>query len=167
MPGKLQKFANKAAFYFYLRMQRDNIIMGFRKWVEDYGLEQMKETITKGEFPDIAPDLFSQAGEYIEYLETISDEYLVELLSEAAPDILQHIVSMGPSGGVYLIKLRLHFLDLCRHPDKAPVVDTPLPSGDGEVVMIDCDQCKKKFPLKKADFPKLKSCPLCGAPANK
>ncbi len=164
--GKLQKFANKAGFFFYLRLHREEIVNGFRKWIEDYGMERMKETINRGEFPDVAPDLFTQASDYLEYLEGISVEYLAELIAEAVPEIAEHLIYMGPEGGVYLAKLRLHFLELCRHPDQAPVVDTPLPSGENDVASIICDKCNKAFAIKKSEFSKLEKCPICGAAAN-
>jgi hypothetical protein len=162
--SKITKFANKAAFFFYLRINREKIIEGFRKWVEEYGLENMKATIRKGEFPAVAPDLFAKATDYMEYVDSISVEYLAELIVEAVPEIAEYLISLGPEGGVYLAKLRLHFLELCRHPEEAPVATiTP---NDSEFNIIYCDKCEKSFPVKKNELDKLSECPFCHAPAK-
>ena len=160
----IKQFASKFAFFAYLRINRENIIEGFRKWVEDYGLENMKETIKKGEFPPVAPDLFAQASGYMEYIEDISVDYLAELIAEALPEIAKYLISLGPDGGVYLVKLRMHFLELCRHPEKAPAVAAV--SNAMDVVKVTCDKCQKSFPVKKNEVSKLEKCPFCGASAK-
>jgi uncharacterized protein (DUF1919 family) len=159
--NKVTKFANKAAFFFFLRLPRAEIVDKFIKWVDDYGLENLKSLIQRGEFPTVAPDLFAKSNDYLEYLQDISVDYLVEIIVEASPEIAEYLVYMGPAGGVYLAKLRLHFLKLAQHPEEAPIPSI-VASPDTEVVRVTCDKCHKSFPVKRNEFNENAKCPFCG-----
>jgi hypothetical protein len=163
--SKVSQFANKLAFFTYLRMNREKIIEELQKKVSAYGMEKLKEIIRKGEYPDVAPDIFTQASGHIEYIEAISVEYLFELIAEGVPELAEYIISMGIDGVVYLAKLRLHFLELCRHPEQAPAVASA-PSTDTDFVTVKCDKCSKAFPVKKSELAKLEECPFCHASAK-
>jgi len=159
----LKRAGSQFAFEVAMELSHPLIIDGFRKWLEQYSLDQYRDMIRKGTYPAIKPEHFEAAKDYADYIQGITVDRLIDFLAEARPDIVEVIVSMGDQGGNWLINLREHFLDCLVHPEKAGT-GSPAPMPQKKMKTVTCDKCGKSFPMEEEAVAKLEKCPLCGAP---
>ncbi len=153
---KLKSGATQFIFEWALEMNRDEIVAGFKKWMDLTPEAEWHRMIDGGVFPKLPGEYFQQASQYIEYIEKFSLQDLIEFLAEARPDLVMYINNC-PTGGEYIVALREHMLNCIRESGQAPAM---------EIVTVTCDKCNKSFPAKKSEVEQIKKCPLCGAPSN-
>jgi hypothetical protein len=148
-----------AAFFIFLRLQRGNLIKGFRGWLGQNSLEELKVMIKQGKYPAVKSDWVAACVEFKDGIESIPFEMFFEFIAEANPELADYINSLGREGGKYLGGLRACFLDLLEHPEKVPM-DTP----DTEVptmITVSCDHCNNKWTVKENEVDNVKECPFC------
>ena len=170
---RAKKAASSWAFWFFVEMGHDQIIKGLREYLASMHPEDIPRMVKKGEFPPLEDLDFSAVGDNIEQLEQVplfspNDDGdppgLVEYLAEARPDLVKAIQKMGMQGAEYLVQLRLHLLDLIKHPEKPLAESTEYETKVEEgMVQATCDQCGKSFPVPKAEADSIKECPFCHA----
>lgn len=165
MPGnpgikeEFKKIGSRFMFEFFLEVFHDRLIEAFREFLAGYTPERIKEMVVKGEFPYIPPDNLVSVKGYEQYLERIKPERFADALQEARPDLAQALEEMDMEGGLYIIKLCDHYLNLIAHPEKAePKLLEGLPKEMMEAV---CEECGKSWPVIREEFSNIKECPFC------
>ena len=150
-----------AAFYIMLRMNRGKMIKGFRDYLCERPLDEMKEMIKKGEIPPFQADWIATAAEFKDGIKSIKFQMVWEFVAEASPELAEYINSLGHDGGMYLAKMWSTFLDYLDHPEKIPLTAKNTTS----MIKLTCDQCHKSWPVPEDQADKVDKCPFCGAPA--
>jgi len=154
VPRQLGKFGSRSAFEFFLETMHEPIIQGLRKYLSGIRAEDIPTMVRAGKFPAIEHLNLSAVGDNIEHIEKISLVRLVEFIAEARPDLVAAIQDMGEPGAEYLAKLRQHILGRVKSSEFKKEEDT---------VLAHCDECGKKWPVKKAEAASIRKCPFCGA----
>jgi len=161
IPKRLSKFGSRFAFEFFVEVMHNQIVAGLRKYLSSIGTEDIRQMVKKGEFPPLKHLDFSTLGDNNEHLEKISVVRLMEYIGEARPDLATVIQDMGMQGAEYLVKLRLHLLEMVKHPEKSLAESTDY-KPPAKMVSATCDQCGKSFPVPKEEASSLDKCPFCG-----
>lgn len=159
---RLVEAGSSFAFWFFVEMMHDQIVKGLRKYLVSIQPEDIPRMVRKGEFPPLEDLDFSALTDNVEHLEKISLVTLVEYLAEARPDLVTAIQDLNKRGAEYLAKLRLHLLDLVKHPEKPLAESTKYESKEGELVRATCDKCGKSWAVPKAEASSIDICPFCG-----
>lgn len=166
MLNHFKSAASEFAFQMAVEFSRPQIIAGLRDWLGRYTLEEFKKMVVESRMPPISSEMFRNVQPYAKYLHKFTVYDLFEALGEASPELFNMIQSMGEAGAAYIIRLRQYLLECAKEPEKAaPVVETNKVQAK-EVVTIQCDKCKKSFPVPRESLDKLKECPFCKAPAK-
>ena len=160
IPKRLSKFGSRLAFEFFVEVMHNQIVAGLRKYLSSIGTEDIGQMVKKGEFPPLEHLDFSALGDNNEHLEKISVVRLMEYIAEARPDLATVIQDMGMQGAEYLVKLRLHLLEMVKHPEK-PLAKSTDYEPKAEMVKATCDQCGKSFSVPKEQSASIKECPFC------
>ncbi|MBU1067188.1 hypothetical protein KKE60_05345 [Patescibacteria group bacterium] len=150
---QLSKFGNRFAFEFFLETAHDAIVQGLERYLNDITPEKIRDMVRNGEFPSIKHLNLAAVGDNLEHIEKISLVRLVEFIGEARPDLVTAIQDMGEEGVAYLVKLRQHILDRLKN------TEFKLEQG---MVLAHCEECGKKWPIKKEEAGSIKKCPFCG-----
>ena len=167
---RLVKAGSSFAFWFMVEMRHNELIKGLRKYLASIQPEDVPRMVRKGEFPPLEDLDFSAISDYAEHLEKIplvspNDDGdppgLVEYLAEARPDLVKAIQDLDKRGAEYLAKLRLHLLDLVKHPEKALGKSTEY-KAKSKMVQATCDKCGKSWPVPKEEASSIDKCPFCG-----
>lgn len=158
---RLERFGSHFLFEFSVGLMHNAIVKGFRSYLHSIKPEDIKSMIKKGEFPPLKHLNFSAVVDNAEYIETITEVRLFDVLAEARPDLAQAIQDMGMPGAEYIAKLRLHLFDLVKHPEKAMGESTDY-TPKKEMVLATCDHCHKSFPVPKDEASSIDKCPFCG-----
>ena len=153
----LGQFGSRFTFEFFLETMHDPLIKGLKKYLSTISAEDIPAMVRKGKFPPFKDVDFSAAGDNVDHIQKISLFRLVEFISEARPDLVTEIQNMGKAGAEYMVKLRVHLLDKIRQPDGGK--DFKLQE---DTVLAHCDQCDKKWPVKKDEASSIIVCPFCG-----
>lgn len=161
MKSRLHKIGSSFAFAFFLEVMHDEIVSGLRKYVTKIRPEDLPRMVKKGEFPPLKDLDFSAVGDNVKHLEKISVVRLMELLAEARPDLALAIQDMGMKGAEYMAKLRLHLLEMVKHPEK-PLAESTDYTPPAEMVQATCDKCHASWPVPKEEASSLDKCPFCG-----
>lgn len=157
--ASLKKIGSRFAFEYFLEVWKPKLIDALRHWLARYTADDIRKMVTRGRFPDTSKLDFSPAAEYVQYIEKISLERLVEdFLAPARPDLIEDLQEMGMPAAKWLAKLRLHILDKIKQGAKT---ETATPKEG--IVMANCDACGKSWPVARAEFDKISSCPFCGS----
>lgn len=155
----LKKIGSRFAFEYFLEVWKPKLIGALKKWLARYTADDVRKMVARGRFPDTSKLDFSPAAEYVQYIEKISLERLVEdFLMPARPDLIEALQEMGMPGAKWLAKLRVHLLDKIKQGGK-----TEAATPKEEIVMAKCDTCGKSWPVARAEFDKISSCPFCGS----
>lgn len=157
---RLGKFGSRFAFEWTLEMMHDTIVKGLRKYLAPIKAEGIPRMVRKGQFPPLTHLDFSEVSDNAEHLERISEVRLMEYLAEARPDLALAIQNMGMVGAKYIAKLRLHLLELVKHPEKALAVPTDY-APKQEMARATCDKCGKSWAVPKSEAGSLDRCPFC------
>jgi len=152
------KLGSRFLFEWTLEMMHDNIVKGLRSYLAPIKPEEIPTMVRKGRFPPLEQLDFSVVTSNAQYLETISEVRLMEFIAEACPDLAKAIEDMGMTGAKYIAKLRLHLLDLVRHPEKAMGKSTDY-APKQEMVQATCDKCGSSWPVPEASS--IVECPFC------
>lgn len=159
----LKKIGSRFAFEFFLEVWKPKLIEALRNWLTPVSVEDARKMVAKGKFPDTSTLDFPTVTAYVEYIEQISLERLVEeYLAPARPDLVQALQEMGMPAAKWLAKLRLRLLDKIRQGEQ-PAREI-IPKED--TVLARCDACNKSWPVARSQFDNIDKCPFCGAPAK-
>jgi hypothetical protein len=152
----LKKVGSRFAFECFLEVWKPKLVESLRKWLEQYSVEDINRMVSQGQFPDVSKLDLSVVKDYLEYIDKISIERLIEdFLGPARPDLIQAIIEMGMPGANWLVKLRLELLEKVRKGQK------PADIVKEDTVLATCDACGKSWPVARSDFDKVKECPFC------
>jgi ribosomal protein L37AE/L43A len=154
IPKQLSKFGSRFAFEFFLETAHDGIVQALQRYLSDITPEKIRVKVRNSEFPSIKHLSLEAVGDNLEHIEKISLVRLVELIGEARPDLVAAIQDMGEEGVGYLVKLRQHILDQLKN------AEFKLEQG---MVLAHCEECGKKWPVKKEGAASITKCPFCGA----
>jgi hypothetical protein len=155
---------SEAFFFMFLRNKRKDFVNGFREWLGQNSLVELKAMIRNGEFPALKEDWVINCLPYKEGIKRIPFPMFFEFIAEASPELADHINSLGYEGGVYLGKLRNHFIECLEHPESMQAIArAPAADLDAETVIATCDKCGKSIPIKKSDLEQNQVCPFCNA----
>lgn len=156
---RIKKFGSHFLFEWTLEMMHDGMVKRLREYLAPIQPEDIPRMVRKGQFPPLQNLDFSLVTDNAEYLESITEVRLMEYLAEARPDLATAIQDMGMRGAKYIAKLRLHLLELVKHPEKSMAKSTDYAPKE-EMALATCDKCGKSFPVPKGTS--LDFCPLCG-----
>lgn len=157
---RLRKAGSSFSFWFFVEMMHDDLIKGLRKYLASIQPEDVPRMVRKSEFPPVDDLDFSGVSEYAEHLDKIPLVTLVEYLVEARPDLVKAIQEMGKRGADYLAKLRLHLLDLVKHPEK-PLAESTDYKPKQKMKLATCDKCGNSWPVPEDKVDSLDKCPFC------
>jgi len=159
----LKKIGSRFAFEYFLEVWKPRLIEAVKKWLAHYTVEDMLKMVARGRFPDTSKFDFSPAAEYVQYIEKIPIDRLVEdFLMPARPDLIEALQEMGMPGAKWLVKLRVHLLDKIKQGGKT---EAATPKED--IVMAACDVCGKSWPVGRSESEDIKVCPFCGGGREK
>lgn len=145
----LKKIGSQFAFEYFLEIWKPKLVALLREWLAQYTVEDIRKMVSRSRFPDTSALDFSPLTDYLQYIEKIPIERLVEdFLASARPDLIQYLQEIGMPGAKWLVKLRLHLLKKIRQ-------------GEEDIVMASCDACGKQWPVARAEFDKISECPFC------
>lgn len=161
MRRRLGKFGSRFAFEFFIEAMHNQIIEGLRKYLDGIQPDDIPGMVRKGRFPPLEHLDFTALSDNIEHLEKVSLVRLMEFIAEARPDLAAAIQDMGMRGAKYIVKLRLHLLDLIKHPEKALAKSTEYEAKE-KMARATCDKCGKSWPVPKDKVSSLDKCPFCG-----
>ncbi|MDD4967307.1 MAG: hypothetical protein PHD44_10190 [Halothiobacillus sp.] len=155
---------SEAFFFMFLRNKRKDFVKGFREWLGQNSLEELKSMIQNGEFPALKEEWVNNCIPYKGGIKAIPFPMFFEFIAEASPELADHINSLGYEGGVYLGELRNYFIECLDHPENMRVTTgTPAAEPDAATVIATCDKCGKTVPIKKSDLDQSQVCPFCNA----
>lgn len=159
----LKKIGSRFAFEYFLEVWKPKLVDALRNWLKRYTVEDIQKMVSRGRLPDTSKLEFGGLSDYVEYVEKISIERLVEdFLAPARPDIIQAIQDMGMPGAKWLVKLRLHLLNRIRQGVKS---ESTTPKED--IAMATCDACGQSWPVARSEFDAIKECPFCHTESDK
>lgn len=160
MKQRLGKFGSRFAFEFFLETMHDAMVSGLKKYLASIQPGDIPKMVRKGCFPPLERLDFSAVSDNSEYIEKITLVRLMEYLAEARPDLAMTIQDMGMPGACYLARLRLHLLDLIKHPEKSLAKSTEYQS-QAKMKLATCDKCGKSWPVPEDKASSLDKCPFC------
>jgi len=128
------------------------IIQGLKKYLSSIKPKDIGAMVKEGRFPPLEHLDLSAVSDEIENLERITVDRLIDFIAEARPDLIKAIEDTGIPGGEYMIKLRLHILSQLKHVEF---------KHEENMVLAHCDECGKKWPVKKDEASSITECPFC------
>ncbi len=158
---RLGKFGGRFAFEFFVEMMHERIVKALRKYLRGLEPKDIKTMVSEGRFPPLEKLDLTAVSDNAEHFEKISLVRLMEFMAEARPDLATAIQDMGMPGAEYLAKLRLHLIELVKHPEKALAKSTDYEAKE-KMKQATCDQCGKSFPIPEAEASSIDTCPFCG-----
>jgi len=162
---RLKKFGSRFAFEFFVEMMHEQIVKALRKYLRGLGPKDIIAMVNEGRFPSVEHLDLTAVSDNAEHFEKISLVRLMEFIAEARPDLATAIQDMGMPGAQYLAKLRLHLIELVKHPEKALAKSTDYKSKE-KMKQATCDQCGKSWPVPEAEASSIEECPFCHQPAK-
>jgi len=156
---RIGKFGSRLLFEWTLEMMRDSIVKGLRENLAPITPGDIPKMVRKGLFPPLEHIDFSLVTDNPEYRDSITEVRLMEIIAEARPDLATAIQDMGMPGARYVAKLRLHLLDLAKHPEKAL---GELTESKEKMKLATCSECGKSWPVPENEASSIKECPFCG-----
>ena len=153
----LGKFGNRFLFEFVLEEAHDSIIQGFKKYLSSIRVEDVPSMVSKGQFPSLEHLDLSFVGDNVEYIEAISVLRLMEFIAEARPDLAKAI-QKAETGAEYMVKLHRQIINKLKHSIEGKEF-----KPEEDTVLVHCDKCDKKWPVKRDEAGAIKKCPFCGA----
>jgi len=163
MPVKkqLSKFGSRFAFEFFIETMHEQIVEALRKYLRKLEPKDITAMVSEGRFPPLEKLDLTAVSDNAEHFEKISLVRLMEFIAEARPDLAAAIQDMGMPGAEYIAKLRLHLIELVKHPEKALAKSTDYEAKE-KMKQATCDQCGKSWPVPEAEASSIDKCPFCG-----
>jgi len=158
---RLGKFGSRFAFEFFIEAMHDPIVKGLRKYLTEIQPDDIPGMVRKSRFPPLEKLDLTAVSDNAEHFEKISLVRLMEFVAEARPDLAAAIQDRGMPGAKYLAKLRLHLIELVKHPEKALAKSTDYKSEE-KMKLATCDNCHKSWPVPEAEASSIEECPFCG-----
>ena len=159
---RLSKFGSRFAFEFFVEMMHEQIVKALRKYLRGLEPKDIPAMVSEGRFPPLDKLDFTAVSDNAEHFEKISLVRLMEFIAEARPDLATTIQDMGMPGAEYLAKLRLHLIELVKHPEKDLAKSTDYKSEE-KMKLATCDNCGQSWPVPEAEASSIKDCPFCHA----
>jgi len=163
--NSLKKFGSRFAFEFFIETMHKQIVEALRKYLKGLEPKDITAMVSEGRFPPLEKLDFTAVSDNAEHFEKISLVRHMELIAEARPDLATAIQDMGMAGAEYLAKLRLHLIELVKHPEKALAKSTDYKPKE-KMVQATCDKCGKSWPVPEAEASSIEECPFCHQPAK-
>jgi len=162
MPVKkrLRKLGSRWAFEFFIETMRGQIVKGLRKYLTGIQPGDIPGMVREGRFPSLEKLDLTAVSDNAEHFEKISLVRLMGFVAEARPDLAAAIQDMDMPGADYLAKLRLHLIELVKHPEKALAKSTEYEPKE-KMKLATCDSCGKSWPVPEAEASSIKECPFC------
>lgn len=158
---RLGKFGRRFFFELSVEVMHERIIKALRKYLRRLKPKDITAMVSEGRFPSLEGLDLTELVDNAEYFEKISLVRLMEFIAEARPDLATAIQDMGMPGAEYLAKLRLHLIELVKHPEKELAKSTDYEAKE-KMKMATCDNCGKSFPIPEAEAASIDKCPFCG-----
>ena len=163
-----KKVGSRFAFFFFLEMFHDKLVKELREVLEGITRNDIKEMVKKHQYPYIPPEGFRAMEGYEKYIVKIKASYIAEMVGEARPDLAQALLDVGMEGGLYIHELRTHLIELVLHPEKAIAASSKFAHyKPQDMVLAKCESCGQSWPVPRADFDSIETCPFCKAPAKR
>lgn len=162
---RLGKLGSRFAFEFFVEMMHEQIVKALRKYLRGIAPKDMTAMVSEGRFPPLEKLDLTAVSDNAEHFEKISLVRLMEFIAEARPDLATAIQDMGMPGAEYLAKLRLHLIDLVKHPEKELAKSTDYKSEE-KMKLATCDKCHKSWPVPEDKASSIEECPFCKAPSD-
>ena len=159
---RLGKFGRRLTSEFFIETMYDQIVKGLKKYLAGIQPDDIPGMVKEVRFPPLRKLDLSAVSDNAEHFEKVSLVRLVEYVAEARPDLASAIQDMGMPGAEYLAKLRLHLIELVKHPEKALAKSTDYKSEE-KMKQATCDKCGKSWPVPEAEASSIEECPFCGA----
>lgn len=152
---KLKKFGGSFFIELYIEVVKPKIISALHEWLERYTVGQIRSMVRRHQFPDVRAVPFAAVKDYLEYIEEIeAEEAFKELLIPARPDIAEVLLEIPNDRGIkWFTELREYLLEKVRSSGAEVKPD---------IVRATCDNCGKSWPVPRAEFDSIESCPFCG-----
>ena len=158
---RLGKFGGRFAFEFFVEMMHERIVKALHKYLRGIEPKDIPAMVSEGRFPSLEKLDLTMVSDNAENFEKISLVRLMEFIAEARPDLATAIQDMGMPGAEYLAKLRLHLIELVKHPEKPLAKSTDYKSEE-KMKRATCDNCGKSWPVPEAEASSIDKCPFCG-----
>jgi len=160
--AKLKQGGGRLLFEYFLELYRDDIIAGFKKYLERYTPEDIVKMVNETRFPSMTGFNLTEAGGYLEYIEKITPKRFFEALAEARVDLAQAILDQGDKGVEYIVGMREHIVELIKSPGKSMAEAKDYSSkGESKTKLATCMDCHQSFPVP-VDLPEDQvECPFC------
>ena len=159
---RLKKLGSRFAFEFFVEMMHERIVEALRKYLRGLEPKDIPAMVSEGRFPPLEGLDLTAVSDNAEQFEKISLVRLMEFIAEARPDLATAIQDMGMPGAEYMAKLRLHLIELIKHPEKALAKSTDYKSEE-KMKQATCDKCGKSWPVPEDKADSIKECPFCHA----
>jgi len=159
---RLKKFGSRFAFEFFVEVMHEPIVKALRKYLRGIEPKDIPAMVSEGRFPPLEKLDFTAVRDNAENFEKISLVRLMEFIAEARPDLATAIQDMGMPGAEYLAKLRLHLIELVKHPEKALAKSTEYEPKE-KMKRATCSECGKSWPVPEDKADSIKECPFCHA----
>jgi hypothetical protein len=153
------------AFFWFLRVNRPMLLNGFRSWLEQHTLPELKNMVDNNIVPPFQSDWVHNCVQFKSGISDITMKMWLEFITESSPELGAYITGKGEAGDQYLDILRQRFLYLLDHPDEADEQAAPASSSD-PVVSLHCDKCDKSWPVRQNKVSEVIECPFCHARAD-
>lgn len=158
---RLGKLGSRFAFEFFVEMMHEQIVKALKKYLRGTEPKDIPAMVSEGRFPPMEKLDLTAMSENAEHFEKISLVRLMEFMAEARPDLASAIQDIGMPGAEYMAKLRLHLIELVKHPEKKLAKSTDYKSEE-KMKLATCDNCGKSWPLPEAEASSIDKCPFCG-----
>jgi hypothetical protein len=162
MKKRFKGAGNRFTFFLAIEYYKKDICKGIAKGLKDVTPEKFNKMVDEGEFFAIPQDIIIELSGWKQHVKYVKSQLLGEIFAEARPDLFQVLMDKGADGGVWLIALHKYLTNLILSTKEITEDD----KKGNEIVSITCGHCSQSFPIAKKDFPGLKECPLCHAPAD-
>lgn len=162
MLDHFKKVGSRFAFELGVEVFHDEIIKGFRKFLAGYTPDDIPRMVENSEFPYVDPQDFEEVRGLEKYIVKIDTGRLSEAIVEARPDLAEALVLQGEKAGIYLHKLREHFLAILLHPEKAlEHTQTVIEAPKRKMKLLTCDTCHQSWPVPEDEVHLVTECPFC------
>ena len=158
--NRLAKLGSHLTFEFFIALIHDDIVKGIKTYLAEIQPDDIRAMIAESRFPPMEHLDFAAVSDNAEYLESIKEIRLMEIIAEARPDLAMAIQDTGMPGAEYIAKLRRHLLNMVKQPEKGLAESTDYQPTEN-MVRATCDKCGKSWAVPKGQASAIDKCPFC------
>jgi len=160
--AKLKQGGGRFVFELFIELYREDIVNGFKKYLERYTVEDIVKMVDESRFPSLAGLNLREAHDYVEYIEKITPKRFFEAMADARVDLAEAILDQGDKGVEYIVKLREHIIELVKSPGKSMAEAKDYSSkGESKTKLATCMDCHQSFPVPIDATEDQIECPFC------